>query len=106
MAANDEPMPNANTYSTTPADQSLFGQEKDLTNENLHNKGDKQPMRSKTLHKIQKKQENQTQRIEEKLAKDEHDDAVAQVAQSNVHNATIQVSREAVKKNSIYKIST
>ena len=85
MSAGDEPMPDSHTDATHPTDHPLFGPEIDLTNENLYKTVDRLPMRSKTIHKIQqepKEPGKPNTRRKEKLAKDEHDDAVAQVAQS------------------------
>ena len=106
MSAGDEPMPDANTDRASSAEQPLFGPEIDLTNENLYKTVDRQPMRSKTLHKIQKEPKEpgkQNTRRKEKLAKDEHDEAVAKVAQSDIQDEAIQVSRKAVKKSAFVK---
>ena len=106
MSAGDEPMPDANTNPTPTAANPLFGPEIDLTNENLYKTVDRQPMRSKTIHKIQKEPKEpgkQNTRRKEKLAKDEHDEAVAKVAQSDIQDEAIQVSRKAVKKSAFVK---
>ena len=108
MSAGDEPMPDSHTDATHPTDHPLFGPEIDLTNENLYKTVDRLPMRSKTIHKIQKEPKEPGKpntRRKEKLAKDEHDDAVAQVAQSDIHDAAIQVSRKAVKKSAFTKLA-
>ena len=57
MSTGDEPMPETNTAPTPATNNPLFGPEIDLTNENLYKTVDRQPMRSKTLNKIQKEPE-------------------------------------------------
>jgi hypothetical protein len=104
MSAGDEPMPDAPSEASHKTDHPLFGPEIDLTNENLFKTVDRQPMRSKTINKTLKETGKQNTKRKEKMAKDEHDEAVALVAQSDVKDAEIEVSRRAVKKSAFTKL--
>jgi hypothetical protein len=104
MSAGDEPMTDASTNPAPTTDHPLFGPEIDLTNEPLYKTVDKQPARSKTINKTLKETGKQNTKRKEKMAKDEHDEAVAQVAQSDVKDAEIEVSRKTVKKSAFTKL--
>ena len=97
-------MTDASTNPAPTTDHPLFGPEIDLTNEPLYKTVDKQPARSKTINKTLKETGKQNTKRKEKMAKDEHDEAVALVAQSDVKDAEIEVSRRAVKKSAFTKL--
>ena len=105
MAADDEPMPDAPTEAPT-ADNPLFGPEIDLTHENLYKTADRQPMRSKTINKIQKEKGKQNTRRKEKLAKEEHDEAIAQVAAQDMKDVEMENARAADKKRAFSELIT
>jgi hypothetical protein len=103
MAADDDTMADAPSEASHKSDHPLFGPEIDLTNENLFKTVDRQPMRSKTINKTLKETGKQNTKRKEKLAKDEHDEDVAKVAQSDVQDVAIETSRKAVKKSAFTK---
>jgi hypothetical protein len=57
----------------------------------------------KTINKPLKETGKQNTKRKEKLAKDEHDEDVAKVAQSDVQDVAIETSRKAVKKSAFTK---
>jgi hypothetical protein len=104
MTADDETMPDAPSEASHKTDHPLFGPEIHLTNENLFKTVDRQPMRSKTINKTLKETGKQNTKRKEKLAKDEHDEDVAKVAQSDMKDAEHEVTRKAVKKSAFTKL--
>ena len=103
IAADDESMPDTNTGAAPSTGNPLFGPEIDLTNENLYRTVDRQPMRSKTINKIQKETGKQNTKRKEKMAKDDHDSAVAIVAQADMKDVEMEEARKAAKRKAFAK---
>ena len=105
-ASDDEVLPTDMDAENTPF-QNMFDPVVDTRDENLFKTVARQPMRSKTLNKIQKETgylgKVNTNR-KQKLTDDAMDDEVAKVSKADVTDEAIESLRKTVKKSAFFKI--
>ena len=104
-ASDDEVLPTDMDAENTPF-QNMFGPGVDTRDENLFKTVARQPMRSKTLNKIQKETgylgKVNTNR-KQKLTDDDMDDEVAKVSKADATDAEVETLRKTVKKSAFSK---